>query len=469
MTYFLTRIILVPLFILIGIAGAGSALAASADSVSGYAWSENIGWISFNCKDLEAVEGKTCLDGNNPSFDPSVNIADYGVDIHSVTNVLSGYAWSDNVGWISFNLADTGNPPAEYDYSAQGYTAEYDAPNNELRGWARALSALETQGAWDGWIKLHKYPSDTGAAYGVTWNSTTKELEEWAWGSDVIGWISMNCKNDHDADTAGVQSVCATSNYQVKAQISLPPSLSNFSVQKGDYCTVPAHTLSWTFTDPEDGLLQTSYLLEASLNSDFSTQEVSLSGGSATAITLPAAVQAGPNQLAYNSSYYWRVKAFDSGEEGGKDTGWVYFAPSSPGGIDATMPGETFSTEPHFYPDAKFTYSPSSPSEGEGIGFSEAALCYAYTAGDPSASIACPATGANYKWDFDYKDDDSDGLADFTVDATGKTATTTYNDIKQHFVAFEITDQDGFACRDTSQSITPEIPLPIFRETPPRR
>ncbi len=72
--------------------------AGSLDNLSGWAWSDNIGWISFN----------STTDGS---------LVNYGVAINETnkttngTGDFSGYAWSDNIGWISFNRVDTGNPP----------------------------------------------------------------------------------------------------------------------------------------------------------------------------------------------------------------------------------------------------------------------------------------------------------------------------------------------------------------------
>lgn len=59
--------------------------AGAGDSMSGFAWSDNIGWLSFNCTDVGVCGTK-----------------DYGVNIDSLGNV-SGNAWSDNIGWVSFN------------------------------------------------------------------------------------------------------------------------------------------------------------------------------------------------------------------------------------------------------------------------------------------------------------------------------------------------------------------------------
>ena len=65
--------------------------------LSGFAWSEAIGWISFSCK-----SGGNCSDN------------DYGVTIDSVTGDFSGYAWNDVIGWISFNGLI--NPPGAGSY-----------------------------------------------------------------------------------------------------------------------------------------------------------------------------------------------------------------------------------------------------------------------------------------------------------------------------------------------------------------
>ncbi|MFA5084184.1 MAG: hypothetical protein WC475_02270 [Candidatus Paceibacterota bacterium] len=58
----------------------------SAGNLSGYAWSESIGWISFYCGDL----------------DPTCATYNYRVTIDS-NGEFSGWAWNDVVGWISFN------------------------------------------------------------------------------------------------------------------------------------------------------------------------------------------------------------------------------------------------------------------------------------------------------------------------------------------------------------------------------
>ena len=168
-----------------------------------------------------------------------------------------------------------------------------------------------------------------------------------------------------------------------------------------------------------------------------------MSGGSSPSHTVVVAVSPGANQLAYNTSYNWRVKVFDSQ---GADSGWISPNPSQ----------SPFNTETHLYPDPVFTFSPSSPSQGEAILFSENTICYDIN----NNAIFCPADAGKYRWDFDFE------TPPFTEDAIGKTATTTYNDSDSHTVALEVTDQDTNTCRGT-QDISPQRPLPKFRETAP--
>jgi hypothetical protein len=164
------------------------------NNVSGYAWSANIGWVSFNCTDAG-----TCT------------TIDYGVNIRE-DKYFEGYAWSENIGWISFKHADTGNPPGEYNYSAQGFLAQFQNGINEVYGWARALAGMnDPTDGWDGWIKTKKHPSDAGSSYGVTINGTTGEFHGWAWGGEVVGWLSFNCE---EGGSAG-ENICGQSQYQV--------------------------------------------------------------------------------------------------------------------------------------------------------------------------------------------------------------------------------------------------------------
>ena len=89
---------------------------------------ETIGWISFSCKNPEAPAPY-----------------DFGVDISAANGLFSGYAWSENIGWISFNSSDLVGCPSGTCQASVNLTT------GQVSGWARALSY---GGGWDGWIKL---------------------------------------------------------------------------------------------------------------------------------------------------------------------------------------------------------------------------------------------------------------------------------------------------------------------------
>jgi len=442
----------------------------------GWAWSENIGWVSFNCVDLEPTNpGKTCLDAADPLFNPAIHLVDYAVNLRT-DDFLEGYAWSENIGWISFNLANTAAPPGPtpaYDYSGSGFIAQYDRTSLELRGWARAISVCpslpcsttDNSDGWDGWIKLHKHPSETAVPdYGVDANLFTDEFEGWAWGSGVVGWVSFNHKDcDPDEDGSTNSPPCPPgglpiAEYFVTAELNSPPVaytlsgplVGNYQNASNVCFSTPFHTFTWSFNDLEDGHTQTAYQLQASTAADFSVISVD-TGITVTPSTSRAVTVAvvPVNQLGYGNTYVWRVRVFDSNN---KPSPWAY--PPSPLGSPTPPFGSSFVTAPHLYPDATFTFVPAAPSSGEEVTFTEATTCY-----DPGNNpIACPLTAGNYRWDFNYPP--------FGPDATGQTATTTFSNQGVQGVAFEVTDADGFICR-TTQAITTQRPLPIFRETSP--
>ncbi len=140
-----------------------SSEAGTAGQIGGYAWSETIGWISWN--------------GSNYQ----INVASDGT--------MSGYGWSENIGWVSANSADlVGCPSAPCTARFQG---------NNMNGWLKAIGA---SGGWDGWISL------SGPGYGVDRSGTS--LTGYAWGSDVVGWLDFSYATTTYSDTCAVQDMC---------------------------------------------------------------------------------------------------------------------------------------------------------------------------------------------------------------------------------------------------------------------
>lgn len=152
---------------------------SSSAGLSGYAWSSNIGWVSFA--------------GSN-----------YDVKIEPTGN-LTGYAWSPNIGWITFD-ENSGCPSGSCH-------PKIDFNTNELSGWARALAYQDGQaGGWDGWISLNgsNHGSNT---YGVVANASEK-IGGYVWGSDVVGWMNFSSVSIDTPCTAA--AVCSVDSTQVE-------------------------------------------------------------------------------------------------------------------------------------------------------------------------------------------------------------------------------------------------------------
>ncbi len=64
--------------------------------LSGCAWNDTVGWISFWCGDSDCQGTNTCSQ------------SDYRVSIDS-SGYFQGYAWNDVTGWISFNCSNNGS------------------------------------------------------------------------------------------------------------------------------------------------------------------------------------------------------------------------------------------------------------------------------------------------------------------------------------------------------------------------
>lgn len=157
--------------------------ADASDNFTGFAWSDmpdgsdqqinptgltvgrGAGWISFNSTDIASS-------------------VDYGVNVDSAGHI-SGNAWSEHMGWISFDI--TGGCPG-----TAPCAPTINLATGLFSGWARALAGGTPQsGGWDGWIALANNGTG-GPAYGVTVNTTTGDVSGYAWGGDVLGWINFS-------------------------------------------------------------------------------------------------------------------------------------------------------------------------------------------------------------------------------------------------------------------------------------
>lgn len=152
--------------------------ATNVSSTNFRAWNDNIGWIDF-------------YSTNN------VNVS---------SAKLTGYA-SSSVGYIALDCATSPNGDI---CATSNFKISNDA-NGNLSGWA-----------WNdaiGWISFDSATAGSPYTYQVTVNGATGEFSGWAW-NDNIGWISFNCDNT---------STCGVSDYKVVTSWTSVPVAGNLT------------------------------------------------------------------------------------------------------------------------------------------------------------------------------------------------------------------------------------------------
>ena len=196
-----------------------------------------IGYLGFGC---ESDSGNSCENTATSNF-PS----GYGVRINTDSQSpdyekFFGYAWSSNYGWVSFYHDDV--------QACGGGIRLVDAENfihtpgatQMLKGHARVLNYDPTE--WSGCIKFSGQAKD-GSNYGVKAESLQGgqvHLSGWAWGENVVGWISFDCKNckvlfdpvppdEEECDEADDPEVCDPEEDELTSGLALyvGPSTAN--------------------------------------------------------------------------------------------------------------------------------------------------------------------------------------------------------------------------------------------------
>lgn len=171
--------------LLLSPSGASAQISIPPQDLNGYAWSNNIGWISFNCEQGGATGNDICGTSN------------YKVRINTDGSV-TGYAWSNNVGWIRFGGLSGFPAWAGATQENVRVVLNTNYPNFRFTGFARAcagtlygdcssMSNSTTSGGWTGWIAMN------GSSHSVLATADTGAMggSSWAWGDLVVGWIDM--------------------------------------------------------------------------------------------------------------------------------------------------------------------------------------------------------------------------------------------------------------------------------------
>lgn len=307
---------------------------------------------------------------------------------------IVGYAWAGavedtpapvdgTIGWIRFD------PPGPYPTcpvttcpgGSPNYSSRVDLGTKKVTGWARAcagtvngdcVSATRTDG-WDGWILLGPIVKG-GTDYGsyVDTSTSPAQFRMWAWGSDVVGWISFNksnCDSDGngfvDVACGGDNTTTAIANYKVMTDlvISVPSSATDLNAKAIYGCgTSPIVRFSWTYSGSSS---QSAY--EIQIDDDPNLDEdplATLTGGADNSRDYAL--------LSYNTDYWWRLKVRDSNNQW---SGWIYPDPLS------------FNTGSR-WPVPDFDWDPPDPIKEKEVQFN-------------NLTQLCGAGGCSWNWNFD--------------------------------------------------------------------
>lgn len=191
----------------------GAAECGGLGSKCQWAWNDVIGWIDFrfdalpnvNVSDSELTGyasssvGYIALNCNasNPTGVILCGTSNFKV-LNNVSGELSGWAWNDQIGWISFRCQDC----ATSNYGVNIVISESGTHCSNI---------------------------------GPLPPTTCGDFTGWAW-NDVIGWISFNCAN---SGTNG----CSTPGIQYKVKTSWeppPPTLPDGSLVSSIFDTCPS-------------------------------------------------------------------------------------------------------------------------------------------------------------------------------------------------------------------------------------
>lgn len=204
------------------------AVISTSNELHGWAWSSNVGWISFNCYE--------------PGFMNVCGTSNYKTTLDFNNGKLAGFAWSSNIGWIDVNPQNGFPQPPNHGL-------QFDLVSGKFTGWAKALSA--SGNGWDGWIKITDGQIGTGVNTGRIVSSINPNDGGWAWGSNVVGWLKFY---DASFSNFGVKVPTLACNFSAAPSNIIPPQKSalkwecNALAAAGNSCS-----LSSFGSKPSDG------------------------------------------------------------------------------------------------------------------------------------------------------------------------------------------------------------------------
>jgi hypothetical protein len=450
---------------------------STAQNVNGFAWNgadtnSGIGWISFNSTDCDLNNDGSFGDVGAPAGCPAAGPTAfvYGVDFDPGTGNFSGYAWNNQVGWISFdrndpNTGDPPNSPTDDPGAGSGPIAQYSSVDDKVYGWAKILSMGD-----EGWIRFDHGQDTNNEELRI--DLATGDFSGWAWnGNDDdptttegnwetgIGWISFNCNSYNAGGCAFPYKVSIN-----PVTVNTAPSVQNPSsaLDENRMCEyydpnnspLMHYRLAWDFTDADSGDYQTKFDIEIddNIDGDFSTPYFSDTGGGNEYYLF---TQFNPAHfINFNTSYEWRVRVYDKNNE---PSAWLEVTGANI---------EVIVTPDHEYPVPAFYWSPNQINEGTPSKFigSDGVKDLSKYYSIPGVSNNCDLDPAPVNCTYTWSVAPDPSVVNYDTGNDLASPFITFNEKSENFsVNLEVRDANGYSC-STSTEISTYLPLPVWIE-----
>lgn len=271
------KIIILAVLLLLGIKAALAV--TNIDTFNRYAWNDSIGWADLNVTDGTSNEvvvhgdppaspankitgsGVFC---NNAACASSVNYLSFDCataptgnicggtpgtwfvsnTVSGTTGNLAGYAWNDQIGWVSF----CGDKNGGSTYSAGNWTCNYGALDATTR-YQVVIKDCDSDISGPG---VGYEDVICGGDNATTPKKYDRVFTGYAW-NDSVGWISFNCS---DYSCSGFSA-----NNRVTTYWGAPSTPSNGSLTSNTFDTCPSGAASCA-----SGVAYNSILWKGSLN-----------------------------------------------------------------------------------------------------------------------------------------------------------------------------------------------------------
>jgi len=349
----------------------------------------------------------------------------YAIDEHDLGSAWSGY-------WLV--QMDKGVPTAAISYAATSEQSafpvtltESDACSGILTGDVDVRSKLVSSPAWS------SYQDYLSTINDFTYTGLDNYQYQFRYRTQ---------------DNAGNWSAF-TEGGVITVDINNPPIATDLSFVVSSLCTQPApyYTFRWTYSDPDIDD-QSAYILQIDNSFDFSSPQVNLNitglsdlSPSSDSQSIIVATSPGPNQIGFNTTYYWRVKVYDEHALASKN--WINGVPFS------------FTTPIHHYPSCDFSWNPNQPNAGETVSFIDTSRCWDE---DPINGANCSInSGDAFLWTFTGGEPPA---------SSSENPSATFANPGNHDVTLQVTDSDGHTC-STTKSIRVNYPVPKWKEILP--